>query len=231
MKSILALLLIGFACASAQGTDFLIDNIVNPAIDQITGETGSFLLNQLLGSFVNWLLGKRDVGIEQVQQVISQVQNHFNNYKDKIDQIILNFTSQVQGLFNLLNLNGPARSFARVEYIHKIADLENFIKEQAMALLQNLFQVFQQAFGQNFLVKFDSKSRKELGKISNVIDNLNSNILEFLENYGQSLLQASFNISELAQPLLNHLQQQISDNAGNVFQQIQQVLNQLQQNA
>lgn len=228
MKSIVALFLIGFACANAQGTDFLIDNIVNPTIDQITEQTSSFLLNQLLGSLINLLFGKRDLGFDQVQQVISQVQSFLNNYKDKIDQVILNFSSQAQSLFNLLNLNGPARSLARVEYIHKLGDLENFIKDQAVALVQNLFQVFQQVFGQNFFVRFDSKGRKALGKITNIIDNLNSNILEFLENYGQSLLETSLNISQLAQPLLNHLQQQVSQNAGNVFQQIQQTLNQLQ---
>lgn len=231
MKSILALLLIGFACANAQGTDFLIDNIVNPTIDQITEQTTSFLLNQLLSSFVNWILGKRDIGLDQVQQVVSQVQNYLNNYKDKIDQTILNFSSQVQSLFNLLNLNGPARSFARVEYIHKIGDLQSLISEQGLALLQNLFQVFQQVLGQNFLMKFDSKGRKVLGKVSTVIDSLNSNILQFVENYSQSLLETSLNISELAQPLLNQLQQQVSQNAGNVFQQIQQAINQLQQTA
>ncbi|CAF0783008.1 unnamed protein product [Brachionus calyciflorus] len=229
MKSLIVFVLIGFACANAQTVDFLIDNVVLPAIDSITGNTQNFITSTLMNLVLGWLFnGKRDLNVQQVQQVILQVQSLFNQYKDKIDQLVSGFSSQIQNLFNIFTLAGPARSHVRVNYIKTIGEVEIKIKEESLALLNSLYQLFQQFFGQNFAVLLGSQSRKTFGSVTNVINSLTSAITQVLENYGEQLLQTAANISGLSAPLLTNLQQQLSGQASNLLQQIQQAINQLQ---
>jgi len=229
MKSILVFALVCFACANAQGIDFLIDNIVDPAITQITDGTSGFLTNTIINLLLGWLInGKREVGVQQITQVISQVQSLFNNYKDKIDQIISGFSSQIQSLFNIFNLAGPARSHIRVEYLHKVGDVEILVKQESINLLNNLYQIFQQVFGQNFATLFGSNGRNVFGNVTTIINNLSTSISQFLENYGDSLLATATNISQLALPLLGNFQQQLTTDAASIFQHVQQIINQLQ---
>ncbi|CAF0758166.1 unnamed protein product [Brachionus calyciflorus] len=226
MKSILFIVLLGVAYTSADiGVDFVVDNIVNPLVNDLVTGVGSYLINSLANLLTGWI-GKRDLN---VAQVISQVQTLFDQYKDKLDQIISGFSTHVQSLFNILNLSNPSKSHLRVEYIQTISEVEIQIKQESFNLLNSLFQIFTQLFGEQFATLFGSKSRSVFGNVSSIINNLSNTINQILDNYGEQLLQTATNISQLSIPLLNNLQQQLSGEAGNLLQQIQQTLNQIQQ--
>ena len=98
MKSILLVLFACMAvinCSSIEtkgtGTDFFIDNIINPMLQGINTNALSFLMQQLLGG----LLGKRSI-----EDVVGQIQVAIINNKDKIQQAL---NSIVVSLHNILS--------------------------------------------------------------------------------------------------------------------------------
>ncbi|RNA18031.1 hypothetical protein BpHYR1_007991 [Brachionus plicatilis] len=228
MKSVLLIVLLGFAYATAQdiGTDFLIDNIVSPTVNDIISGVGNYLVTSL-ANWVTGLFGKRDLN---VNQIISQVQNLVSNYQTQIDQIIAGFSTQIQNLFNILNLATPAKSALRIEYVHRIADVELKIREETVNFLSDLYAIFQQIFGQHFENLFNSHGRSVFNNVTSIINNLTNTITQVLENYGESFLQTAVNISDLSQPLLQQLQQQLGVDADQLVQHFQQIINQFQQN-
>lgn len=226
MKSILLIVLLGFTYATAQdvGVDFLIDNIVSPTVNDIITGVGNYLITSL-ADWVSSLFGKRDLN---ANQIIAQVQNLVNNYQTQIDQIIAGFSSNVQNLFNILNLANPGKSALRIGFVHSISDAESKIREETVNFLTNLYDKFQEIFGQHFENLLNSRGRSVFNNVTSIINNLTNTVTQVLENYGESFLQTAINISELSQPLLQQLQQHLGSEANQLTQQFQQIISQLQ---
>ena len=91
MKPILFLIVacITFSCASAQGVDFLIDNLVNPLITDLGSNLTNYLISALLGLF-----GKRDLATVRVLDVLIQL---FNQSSQQLQQTVQQILQGLQG--------------------------------------------------------------------------------------------------------------------------------------
>lgn len=226
MKSIFFMLFLGLVYANADlpksvGTDFLMDNVVNPLLTNLSTNA----INYLISSLFN-LIGKRDLS---VSQILLQVTELFSQYKDKVEQIVQNYLQSIQQLFNLFDLTSPAKSQLRITYIHLAADAEKELKKVSSALISSLSQIFQAIFGQNFL-QVNEQSKSVFNNISTIINNFTQTVTNILDNLGESLIQSATSIAQMSVPLINNLTQDIILNANTAVQQLQDAVTQLAQN-
>lgn len=222
MKSVILILFLGFVCVNGQsgmGLDFLVDNLLNPLINNISTNTVNYLISQLLGLF-----GKRDLN---ASQLINQVHSAFNDYKDNMSVVIQNYFAHVQNIFNIFNLAGPQKSIARIDYIRVLSETEAEMKKEAFNLVNILFSIFQSLFGQNFADDLTSTSRGVFVNITSIINNFTTTVTTILNNLGDSLLESASNIAQISAPLFNNLGQEIINNAGTAVQQINQAISNL----
>jgi len=91
MKSIVFFIVacITFTCASAQGVDFLIDNLVAPLITDLGSNLTNYLISALLGLF-----GKRDLATVRVLDVLVQ---WFNQSSQQLQQTVQQILQGLQG--------------------------------------------------------------------------------------------------------------------------------------
>jgi hypothetical protein len=90
MKSLFIILFIGIAYANGQGTEFLVDNLLNPFINNITSGLQNYLFGQLLGSLFG-SLGKRELPYGLVNQLTDMI----SKYVQKLKEIVRNFIQQI----------------------------------------------------------------------------------------------------------------------------------------
>jgi hypothetical protein len=82
------------------GTDFLVDNILKPLLQDIQSNSLTFLQQLLLGMIPG--VGKRDIDSAPVQAILTAFQNHAAANNEKI----------TDALTGILNLSALARSNA-----------------------------------------------------------------------------------------------------------------------
>jgi uncharacterized membrane protein YcfT len=80
---------ITISCVSAQGVDFLIDNLVAPLITDLGSNLTNFLISALLG-----LIGKRDLATVRVLDVLIQ---WFNQSSTQLQQTVQQILQGLQG--------------------------------------------------------------------------------------------------------------------------------------
>jgi hypothetical protein len=180
MKSVILILILAVSTASADiGTDFLIDNILNPLINGIYDNTVGFLIGSIFDLFKPQ--GKRDIGM---LALTSQVAGFFQTYKQKLIEVIKKAVEKFQLLsFNLLNT--PDATFSQV-----LADAVTEMRAASLALLDDLYTVFQSIFGQKFLNSEAARSRSVFGNLANILNDFTQIMEQTLGSYGQVLAEA-----------------------------------------
>ena len=136
MKSILLLLLAFVAVINCEtvevkgtGTDFIIDNIVNPMLQGINNNALNFLMQQLLGG----LLGKRSINI---QDVAAQIQNALTVHKDQIQQALSGVISTIQ---NLISTVFPGQKGTGTDFI-----IDNIVNPMLQGINNNALNLLMQ---------------------------------------------------------------------------------------
>ena len=117
----------------ATGTDFIIDNIINPMFQGINDNALNYLLQQLLGG----LFGKRSLN---VQEVAVQIQNAINNHKDQIQQALTGVITTIQ---NLISTIFPGQKATGTDFI-----IDNIVNPMLQGINNNaLNYLLQQLLG------------------------------------------------------------------------------------
>ena len=219
MKSIFLVLLFSVAFANAaeqknMGLDFLLDNIVNPMLDGIYNNTVGFLIGQLF----NNIIGKRAVGNAEI---VSQVANLFNSYKEKLAALIKKYSAMLQSVIG--NIFNPQLDFSNL-----LADAEVEIRKETFSIVNALFQIFQTIFGDKFL-ELNGSARGVFGNLAAIFNNFATTITTSLESFSQNLVQTVQSVNILTAPGLSHLGENIVAGLQNVIEQLNQAISQIGQ--
>ena len=144
MKSIfLVLVLSMFASANAQGLDFLVDNIVNPLIDNINNGLQNYLIQQIMNNLLQ-LLGKRSVlEMAAIKEKLGVI---FGNLSSNLKELVKNFVGQVQALTIITNPLGPVifpSEQTKPQYQVVFAQLVENLKKELFILTTSLATLFE----------------------------------------------------------------------------------------
>ena len=146
MKSLFIILFFGIAYANAQGTEFLVDNLVNPFIDNVNNNLQNYLIGQLLGSLGNILfgpkttarpilVGKREQQPALVNEMPEMIKGLINTYVQKLKQIARNFIQQIH------NVARPIFDALLAEASNQIQNVSHNLTGQLFSVLQSKFNL------------------------------------------------------------------------------------------
>ena len=200
MKSLIVILLCGIAFATADqmlfqenrgiGTDFVMDNLINPMINGIKNNTVNYLLNNL----IQGILGKRDLQ-SQIVGAIGNVATLFEDAKNELSVVIASFAKQIQALVG--NIFNPVYDFS-----HLLEETDQEIRRILSVLVSKLHTLVQ-----SFMIAQQQKSM--FLNITTIMNQFATTISQTLENYGRSLVDAVANASVVSASLLNNLGEHI----------------------
>ena len=179
MKSIIIILVICASLASAEvvkidqkgiATDFLVDNVLNPLLNDLKNNTIQFIYQQLTSSLVNLLLGgigKRDVSSTEYLQHVTVM---LNDFKQSMETL---FKKLTDGLRNL----------SKDELLPFLSNLKNEVKYEANKFLLVLYEFLKSNFGQ----VLTGVPKSIFNNISSVVNNFTNNLINSINNSGQLL--------------------------------------------
>merc|ERR1712147_338309 len=216
MKFVAMILLVAIVGANAQsaaqiGTDFVIDNIVNPLLQNLQTNALGFLfntLNNLIGS-----IGKRDISLSGIKEVILSL---FNAHKDKLTALLGQYSSQLISLAsNFLGFLGPQKTTKQMAALKLEA---NYAAELKALDAQFLNQIVSTLSGfvngsaltsrlQGFFSQFE-------GLLTGAFDNISGSLFNTIASIAQ---QALPQFQQLQGQLQSQIQQLASQlNLGNL---------------
>jgi len=181
------------------GTDFIIDNIVNPMLQAINNNALTFLMQQLLGG----LFGKRSINI---QDAAAQLHNFLSNNKDQIQQALTGIVSTIQ---NLISTVFPGQKDMGTDFI-----IDNIVNPMLQAINNNALTFLMQQLLGGLFGKRDASAKIDLAALINsIVNDLGQNLLQSLIITGGSALET--------------LNNQILGSVATTIEQINSAINQI----